>query len=71
MRAVSLSAGDSWLTAKSDTSAGDSVTDLIENSTPPLVLISSRVKAASKGGERERREGGQGCIFLQVVLLGV
>ena len=36
---------DTWRTAKSDMSAGDSLSDLIENATPPLVIISSRVKS--------------------------
>lgn len=35
---------DSMLTGRSDLSAGDSGSELVENSTPPLVIISSRIK---------------------------
>ena len=43
-----LPSGDSWLAGRSDVSAGDSATELIENTTPPLVIISSRVKSPGK-----------------------
>ena len=39
--------GEPWQMAgvKSDVSAGDSTNDIIENTTPPLVIISSRVRS--------------------------
>lgn len=43
-----LTSGDSWLAGKSDVSGGDSATELIENTTPPVVIISSRVKSPGK-----------------------
>lgn len=53
-----LPSGDSWLAGRSDVSGGDSATELIENTTPPLVIISSRVKSPGKW------EGlGQGVIM--------
>ena len=39
---------DSWMTAKSGTSSGDCGSELVENSTPPLVIISSRIKNSSQ-----------------------
>lgn len=48
VKGVSLSTGDSWLAGRSDESTGKSTADHIENTTPPLVIISSRVK--SPGG---------------------
>ena len=55
--------GDSWLLGKTDASSpGESTTDLIENSTPPLVVISSRVKSPGELREwgEERRGGSRG-----------
>ena len=46
---VAGSGGDSWLTTRSDASAGSSLTDVIENTTPPVVIISSRVKSPGEG----------------------
>ncbi len=45
---------DSWLTGRSDQSAGDSSSELVENSTPPLVVISSRIRNPGEKGRAER-----------------